>query len=485
MLSQHREREDKFAVSDDFRLPGLDDLTLAGVPVSTDTYRLTNLYHDTDDGQLQRARVTLRRRTGGPDAGWQLKVPAGTARKEVASRSRTRTVPSALVAVVQGLTRGRPLVPIAELTTDRTVTRLVDTDGTLRAEVADDRVTSTTFGSPARLDHWREVEVEVGAAGDEALLAAIGSRLTEAGAVPSGHGSKLSRALGLPPRPADAEPPELITVADVVSRYIRTQCVEIFVGDLSLRLGEPQVHRTRVAIRRLRSTLRVFGARLDAEPSQRLDTELSWFAGLLGEVRDRQVLLSRLQQQLAELEPELVLGPVAADLDAMLSGEAAQHLRTALAELSTPRHLELLEALARWQTEPAFLEGADAPAKDVRTQVDAARATMRRRLKQALRAGPDTDERLHRARKAAKRARYAAELAEPVWSRAAAAVEVAKDLQTQLGEHQDSAVSAAFLRRAGAAAGGRPGRNGFTYGLLLAREQQRAADIRAHLEAPS
>lgn len=481
MLTQHREREDKFEVTEDFVLPGLDDLAAAGAPVGTGFFRLASLYHDTDDGELRRARLTLRRRTGGPDAGWQLKLPAGRARTEVASRSRTRTVPVALADVVQGLTRGRPLVPIAELRTDRTVSRLVDADGVLRAEVADDRVSSTTYGTSARLDHWREVEVELGPAGDEDLLAAIGSRLADAGAVPSPYGSKLSRALGTAPRAAEADPPEITTVADVVTRYIRAQCVEIFAGDLALRLGEPQVHRTRVAIRRLRSTLRVFAGLLDAEPSQRLDVELSWFAGLLGEVRDREVLLIRLQQQVAELEPELVLGPVAADLDAMLSGEAAQFMRTARTEMGTPRHVELLAAVARWQTEPAFLEGAAAPAKQVRTLVDSARATMRRRLKRALRPGPDFDERLHRARKAAKRARYAAELAEPVWPNAAAVVEMAKDLQTRLGEHQDSAVSAAFLRRAGAAAGGRAGHNGFTYGLLLAREQQRAADIRAAL----
>ncbi|WP_375426221.1 CHAD domain-containing protein [uncultured Friedmanniella sp.] len=480
MLSRHTEREDKFTVADDVALPGLDDLVSPGGQAVTDSFRLVNLYHDTDERDLRQARLTLRRRTGGPDAGWQLKLPAGPARTEVSSRSRARTVPSALAAVVLGLTRGRPLVPIAELTTERAVVRLLDEGGVLLAEVADDRVSSATLGGEARLDHWREVEVELGPAGDEALLGRIGHRLVEAGASPSTYGSKLGRALGAP-APRLPEPAELTTVADVLSRYVSTQCAEIVAGDLALRLGEPQVHRTRVAIRRLRSTLRVFAPLLDPEPSLRLDTELRWFAGLLGEVRDREVLLERLQGQLADLEPELVLGPVAADLDVLLTGEAAQHLRAARESLTTARHLELLEALVRWQTEPAFAEGVGAPAKEVRVLAQGAATTMRRRLKQALRAGDEQEERLHRARKAAKRARYAAELAEPVWSRAAAQVSAAKDLQTQLGEHQDSAVSVVFLRRAGAAAGGRSGRNGFTYGLLLAREQQRAAAIRAAL----
>jgi CHAD domain-containing protein len=484
MLSRHREREDKFTVADEFVVPGFDDLVGPGGQLVTDSYRLGNLYHDTDDGALRGAGLTLRRRTGRVDAGWQLKLPSGPARTEVGSRSRGRTVPRALADVVLGLTRGRPLVPVADLTTERSVTRLLDADGVLRAEIADDRVSSATLGSESRLDHWREVEVELGPAGDEALLTAVGDRLAEAGARPSTYGSKLGRALGAS-GPREAEAVEPTTVADVLSRYVSTQCAEIVAGDLALRLGEPQVHRTRVAIRRLRSTLRVFASLLDPEPSTRLDVELRWFAGLLGEVRDREVLLERLQGQLAELEPELVLGPVAADLDATLSGEAAQHLRTVKESLTSPRHLDLLEAVARWQTEPAFAEGVEAPAKEVRTLVQGAGTTMRRRLKQALRAGEEQGERLHRARKAAKRARYAAELAEPVWSRAAAQAAAAKQLQTQLGEHQDSVVATAFLRRAGAAAGGRPGRNGFTYGLLLAREQQRAAAIRAGLGAKS
>jgi hypothetical protein len=57
----------------------------------------------------------------------------------------------------------------------------------------------------------------------------------------------------------------------------------------------------------------------------------------------------------------------------------------------------------------------------------------------------------------------------------------AKRLQTELGEHQDDVVAAAFLARMGATAGVRAGHNGFTYGFLTATELQRAADIRERL----
>jgi len=140
--------------------------------------------------------------------------------------------------------------------------------------------------------------------------------------------------------------------------------------------------------------------------------------------------------------------------------------------------MELLSSLARWRTEPPFLEAAGAPVEQVKVYVRTAEQKMRRRLRQAQReSGHAQEELLHRARKAAKRARYAGEVAVPAWSKATRHVARAQELQTVLGEHQDSVVAAEFLRRMGAT-GGRAGRNGFTYGLLLALEWERAATIR-------
>jgi CHAD domain-containing protein len=60
-------------------------------------------------------------------------------------------------------------------------------------------------------------------------------------------------------------------------------------------------------------------------------------------------------------------------------------------------------------------------------------------------------------------------------------VDQGKRLQELLGEHQDSTVSAEFLRAQGAAAGVNQDQNGFTYGLLLATEWHRAEGIRRQL----
>ena len=100
-----------------------------------------------------------------------------------------------------------------------------------------------------------------------------------------------------------------------------------------------------------------------------------------------------------------------------------------------------------------------------------------RRLAAAVRTGDDAL--LHRARKAAKRARYAAELLAPVDnSTAKRTVKQYKRIQRVLGEHQDGVVASDTLRRLALTAGTTAGENGFTYGLLYAREQRTAEAAR-------
>jgi len=97
-----------------------------------------------------------------------------------------------------------------------------------------------------------------------------------------------------------------------------------------------------------------------------------------------------------------------------------------------------------------------------------------------LRKADDDIEQLHRARKATKRTRYAAELVEPADSQMKAVARDAKELQTLLGEHQDATVAANFLATISSRGGGTEG-TGFTYGILMANELNRAAQIRASL----
>ena len=98
------------------------------------------------------------------------------------------------------------------------------------------------------------------------------------------------------------------------------------------------------------------------------------------------------------------------------------------------------------------------------------------RLAEAIEAGDDAL--LHRARKAAKRARYAAELRVPVDKRAKKTAKHYKRIQTVLGDHQDGVVACGTCCTGWRHSRHDPGENGFTYGLLYAREQQAAEEAR-------
>ena len=506
--SEYREREDKYDVDPGFVLPDLAAVLPPGGRIEIADWELTSTYYDTATADLRRNRLTLRRRQGDTDTGWHLKLPGtkatNNARTEV-RRPEAIGLPEDLVRVLTGVRRGADLVPVARLGVSRTAHRLLDADGRLLAEVADDTVEATDLSSadPAHggsvtARHWREIEVEAGPSDDggdgdgdghaaERVLSAAGAALVAAGARASTSPSKLSRALG----PSAQRPPlgSHSTLADLVSDYIATQCAVIVSGDLGLRLAHDVTHPTRVAIRRLRSTLRTFAPLFDDNAAAALETELVWFAGLLGGVRDADVLRLRLDRLVADLPDQLVMGPVAARIDNQLASERAEHWRELVAALDSPRLMDLLGQIEQWRLAPPFVDqaggGADSvPARRVAKHLKRARRKLDRRLKRVVQAGPDQETLVHQARKAGKRFRYAAELAEPILgSRASAQAAEAEALQDLLGEHQDSVVSVAALRRFGAAAGTAPGENGFTFGILLEAELQRGAEIRARIAA--
>ena len=106
-------------------------------------------------------------------------------------------------------------------------------------------------------------------------------------------------------------PKKSATLRSLISAYLDEQCTVLIEAEPALRGREPVIHSTRVAARRLRSTLRTYPETADHDRAEALTTELVWFAGLLGDVRDREVLEERLLTDLATLPPELVIGPVA------------------------------------------------------------------------------------------------------------------------------------------------------------------------------
>jgi len=480
------EREVKLDVDEAFSLPDLSDLVPAGGILGTVVLHLDSTYFDTAQRDLMKANVTLRRREGkGSDTGWQLKLPADDgARTEVRLPPGDRAgVPKELRDLTGGLRRGRALRHIARIRTERTAYRVSDASGSLLVEVADDRVSATTLGVQALTSAWREVEVEIGA-GDGSLVRAIVKRLRDAGARPSPAPSKLARAVADPPanevQPIEmASQPGCSTVGDLVIAYLLEQRQGLLDGDLELRGGSAAVHHIRVAARRFRSTLRTFSSVFDTGHAVALDAELAWYSGLLGAVRDPDVLRMHLRRAIDGLPDQVVLGPIASKVEQDLMAERERQRRMVLRALNGRRYWALLDAVDQCIADIPFTAEARAPKARTGEVAQRARKKLSKRLA-AVASADDDPERVHRARKAAKRARYAVELAAPALPAKLAKrqIEKIKAVQDTLGEFQDSVVATDTLLRMGIRAGGTPNENGFTYGLLYALEQRRAETSR-------
>lgn len=275
------------------------------------------------------------------------------------------------------------------------------------------------------------------------------------------------------------------TMRELAWEYLAEQCSVIIDAEAGLRQRENIIHPTRVGVRRLRSTIRTHAPLFDAERAAALEEELVWWAGVLGTVRDLDILGARLAKQLEELPPELVVGPIARQIQTEIGVQHQAGWQGVLEALDSERFRSLVAELRRWRSDTPFTEKADVPAEKVEKYVGKANKKLDQRLARAMAAyeesdehDEETDELFHSARKAGKRARYAVELALPLWgSKAEKIISDRKDLQDVLGEHQDSIVSGTFLREQGIRMGIRSGHNGFTYGLLFAREQARRAAV--------
>ena len=264
------------------------------------------------------------------------------------------------------------------------------------------------------------------------------------------------------------------TAREVVGEYLSEQCTVIIDSENQLRGGENVIHKTRVAVRRLRSTMRVFPELFDPSEARHLEEELVWWASLLGNVRDIDILAQRQAALLDDLPAELILGPVASTIQAELAVQRKQAMDAMLEALDSERYRKLVGLVHHWRSDPPFTAAADASADSIDSAIKQARKKVGKRLSEAVaarRAGEPSDELFHRARKASKRHRYAVETALPIWgSKADKIISQRKDLQDVLGNHQDSILSAAFLRELGGRLGSRSGQNGFSYGVLYARE---------------
>lgn len=188
-----------FDVDDDTPLPdwrALPGVATVGLP---ETRELDARYFDTADLALAAAGYALRRRSGGPDAGWHVKGPRiDGARVELGwPLGEAESVPDAVRRAVADVTTAA-LQPIARILNTRTAYALRDADAGLVAEFVDDRVTATDVRAGA-VRAWREWEVELGPAASSdprVFFAAVTRAVHAAGGRDAASASKLAKALG-------------------------------------------------------------------------------------------------------------------------------------------------------------------------------------------------------------------------------------------------------------------------------------------------
>jgi CHAD domain-containing protein len=428
-------------------------------------------YFDTADLRLARWGITLRRRRGGNDEGWHLKLPAwkGAAgdRDEIQLPldAASDAPPAVFLDCVAPLIRGAAMTPVATLRTSRTPVELVSDDGIV-VRVVDDTV-SVEDGTRL-LARFRELEVELVGDDYDSLDAAVESLLDAGGVV--GTRPKLVSALGpralAPadvPTPAfgDLTAPSYVAVQATIAHYVRAFLLQ----DVRVRLDLPDsVHQMRVAARRLRSALRTFRPLLDREWADSLRDQLGTAAGSLGDSRDLEVQRKRLDRD-ADLLPGSLSRAARRVIDPVLVARQAIAREAGLAQLRSDDHAALLELLVDAATNPRFTEAADKPAAE--TLPDLLADAWNRLAKEVRKLTPEAaEEQWHRARIVAKRARYAAEALSPVLGEEVAELAVVLATVTdELGTLQDTAVARALISDLALNEPGTP-ESGYALGLL-------------------
>jgi triphosphatase len=255
-----------------------------------------------------------------------------------------------------------------------------------------------------------------------------------------------------PPSPPEFGPADIgatLSLGEVALAVLRRQFTAFLAHEPGTRLGDDVegLHRMRVASRKLRAALSLFAECLPAR-AERFRDELRWVATTLGEVRDIDVQLERVQtwQGEANLADQGVLEP----LTELLVAQRARAQAHMLAMLDSRRYAHFVRAfsgmLKSGLPQPPHLPAAH------RLAVEEAPALIVDRYRQVRQAGDDlTNEspppKYHALRICGKRLRYALEFMTEIYGEPAA--ELARHvvaLQDVLGLHQDAMVAMAQLR---------------------------------------
>src|SRR3954447_13894066 len=418
---------------------------LGGEPLEPRLF--SSVYHDTPDRSLARSGITLRRRTEYGKSVWHLKLPRNGARVELEEPGGP-VLPESLRGLLRAHERHAPVAPVVELRTRRHG-RLLPV-----ARVTLDEV--KIMDAQRVVSEFREVEIAL-REGEPGAVRAIARELQRAGAQAAEPTPKLFRALPLEQRQHADTPFERFRAR------LREQLEAVLANDPGVRLGgdDENVHEMRVATRRARALLRSARPLYEGDV-ELLNTELKWLACVLGDVRDLDVLIARLDEEAGALPTADAVA--ARRLVHTLGRKRSRLRRTLLKALDGERYATLLDRFG------ATVESLQPSGSDLLLEQIAEKQRKELRREAKTIADDSPDEQLHELRKRGKRMRYAYELAD-----APKIVKAAKAFQDVLGEHQDSVVAEERLR---ALASRASPEQALAAGLLIASERERRAAAR-------
>ncbi|WIM67030.1 CYTH and CHAD domain-containing protein [Corynebacterium breve] len=503
------EVEAKFAIDETTAAPELTTLPAVEKIGETVEHHLSAIYYDTADLRLTRSKITLRRRTGGKDDGWHIKLPSDLGRIELAAPlTEPSQIPDEIMSNIRAIVRTAPLEPIAQVDNRRVESILLNADDAPVAEFCDDHVTAWSLLPGGERTSWREWEVELagempGTEEGTELIRQATTYLIAQGARVSSSPSKLVSALGrsqenapLPPHLAGILLPEGDPAFAVVEA-LRANRDSLISWDPRVRRDEwDSVHQMRVATRELRSHLETFEGILVSDELDYIEDELKELARILGEARDAEVVEERFHDLLDSDATGLIDDTAAAHIKDDMRAEYNEAHARIVDTLNSDRYLALLDTIDQLIAHPPVVdptaevaegeESGGKPAKPSEVLYDHLAEAYKKLMKRHQRVVDNygdlelplhqREDYVHDMRKTAKKLRYAAEAVGEASKKLKTGklARSCKSLQSLLGDFQDAVTARDRLADLAQDARER-GEDTFAYGMLYQREMDNAA----------
>lgn len=416
---------------------------------------LRDSYYDTPDWRLHRAGYTCRIRQKGDSFEATLKSMAEAVdglrqRQEITESLESAdadlaSLPGPVGQTIRSAAGRLPVALLFTLETDRQTYELRDQEGEL-GEIALD-ITSIPVAAEDHPVRFSRVEVEVlsinrarpfvDAVVSECSLEPATTSKFAAALIATGQQVTLPFA-DLGSTEVNAE----MSAAQYACAVLRKHFAALVANEPGTRLGEdPEfLHDMRVASRRIRATMSAFDPYLPIG-LRRLRNEMGWLTRSLGDVRDLDVQLERIDEWRKELPH---VPPHALDaLESTLTERRERARKRMLIALDSRRTERLLqrfaEALKRGPARTSMV-GRE-PILEVAPNLVEKRYRQVRKLGDAIdKSSPAAD--YHALRIRSKKLRYALEFASPIYGKHASGFSGrVTDLQDVLGDHQDADVA--------------------------------------------